>query len=75
MPIFNKHNNHLSDIYGKSYLKYFRIPIFIMLNIMFSIIYYLLGDYFLAELIEAQDKGNKCIVADVSVISVSSCYS
>ena len=29
-------------------------------------IFIFLGDFFLAELIEAQDEENKCIVADVS---------
>ncbi|XP_066929118.1 cilia- and flagella-associated protein 61-like [Clytia hemisphaerica] len=43
MPIFNKHNNHLTEIYG---------------------------EYFLAELIEAQDPGNRCIVADVNGVAV-----
>jgi len=28
--------------------------------------FYLSGDFFLAELIEAQDQKNKCVVADVS---------
>jgi len=28
--------------------------------------FYLLGDFFLAELIESQDQKNKCVVADVS---------
>ncbi|XP_057303252.1 cilia- and flagella-associated protein 61-like isoform X1 [Hydractinia symbiolongicarpus] len=43
MPIFDKHNNHLTKIYG---------------------------EYFLAELIEAQDNDNKCIVGDVNGTAV-----
>lgn len=52
------------------------MPIFNRQNDVLTSMY---GDFFLAELIEAQDEENKCLVADVSVnhmiiVHPSYCY-
>ena len=57
-PVFNQCTGKLDQQYGKAYPNYH--------NDDDHGCYIIIGDYFIAELIEAQDESHRTIVADVS---------